>query len=62
MSAGIKPKPDRPHPRYDRLLEAARRLRPVKTAVAHPCDSVSLEGAVEAARLGRAAGEFLVTA
>jgi len=52
MSADINPKPDRPHPRYDRLLEVAKNLQPVKTAVAHPCDRISLEGAVEAARLG----------
>lgn len=38
--------------RYARLLEAARGLPPVTTAVAHPCDEVSLKGAVEAARLG----------
>jgi phosphate acetyltransferase len=41
-----------PRERYDRLVEAARRLPPVKTAVAHPCDQISIEGAVEAARLG----------
>jgi phosphate acetyltransferase len=52
MSADMNPKPNRPHPRYERLLEVARSLRPVKTAVAHPCDRVSLEGAVEASRLG----------
>jgi phosphate acetyltransferase len=40
------------HHRYERLLEAARELPPVPTAVAHPCDPVSIEGAVEAARLG----------
>ena len=38
--------------RYDRLLRAAQNLPPVTTAVAHPCDRVSLEGVVEAARLG----------
>ena len=38
--------------RYERLLAAARDLPPVTTAVVHPCDRVSLEGAVEAARLG----------
>ena len=40
------------HERYRQLLAVARKLPPVPTAVAHPCDSVSLEGAVEAARLG----------
>src|ERR1700758_3506237 len=38
--------------RYERLLRAAQSLPPVTTAVAHPCDEVSLKGAVEAARLG----------
>jgi phosphate acetyltransferase len=37
--------------RYERLLATARDLPPVTTAVVHPCDLVSLEGAVEAARL-----------
>jgi phosphate acetyltransferase len=40
------------HPRYARLLEAAQNLPPAKTAVAHPCDQVSLEGVIEATRLG----------
>ena len=44
--------PIRSHERYDRLLRAAKQLPPVTTAVAHPCDEVSLKGAVEAARLG----------
>jgi phosphate acetyltransferase len=44
--------PIRSHERYDRLLRAAKQLPPVTTAVAHPCDEVSLRGAVEAARLG----------
>ena len=38
--------------RYERLLSHAQGLPPVTTAVAHPCDEVSLKGAVEAARLG----------
>jgi len=46
-------RPDRhQHQKYKRLVEAAQRLPPVATAVAHPCDDVSLESAVEAARLG----------
>jgi phosphate acetyltransferase len=40
------------HERYERLLQAARSLPPVTTAVAHPCDRVSLEGVLEAHRLG----------
>ncbi|MBX6744852.1 MAG: phosphate acetyltransferase [Acetobacteraceae bacterium] len=38
--------------KYRRLLEACRDLPPVATAVAHPCDAISLESAVEAQRLG----------
>jgi phosphate acetyltransferase len=40
------------HCRYERLLAAVRDLPPVTTAVVHPCDRVSIEGTVEAARLG----------
>src|SRR4051812_45773983 len=39
------------HVKYERLVETAQRLLPTKTAIAHPCDRVSLESAVEAARL-----------
>jgi phosphate acetyltransferase len=38
--------------RYERLLRAAQNLPPVTAAIAHPCDRVSLEGVIEAARLG----------
>jgi phosphate acetyltransferase len=40
------------HDKYERLVEVARELPRVVTAVVHPCDGVSLESAVEAARLG----------
>lgn len=40
------------HEKYDRLLEKAKSLPPLSTAVAHPCDKSSLSGAVDAARLG----------
>ncbi|WP_408903761.1 phosphate acetyltransferase [Rhodopila sp.] len=44
---------DAPHHRkYDRLIAAARVLPPTKTAIAHPCDFVSLESAIEAKKLG----------
>ena len=43
---------DRKHEKYDLLLERAKALPPLATAVAHPCDESSLSGAVEAARLG----------
>ena len=39
------------HERYQRLIALARKLPPVSTAVAHPCDEVSLAGALEAKRL-----------
>jgi phosphate acetyltransferase len=37
--------------RYERLLAAAQALPPVPVAVVHPCDDVSLQSVVEAARL-----------
>jgi phosphate acetyltransferase len=40
------------HEKYQRLLALCKNLPPVPTAVAHPCDESSLEGAVEAAELG----------
>ena len=40
------------HEKYDRLIELARRHPPMTGAVCHPCDVVSLESAVEAAKLG----------
>jgi phosphate acetyltransferase len=41
----------RAHDKYLRLIDAAQKLLPVVTAVAHPCDEVSLGGAVEARKL-----------
>jgi len=38
--------------KYERLLERCKLLPPTTTAVAHPCDKSSLQGAVEAAELG----------
>jgi phosphate acetyltransferase len=43
---------DRQHEKYERLVQAAQRLSPVTTVIAHPCDDVSLESAAGAARLG----------
>ncbi len=43
---------DRPHEKYQRLLDFCKSLPPTPTAVAHPCDESSLRGAVDAARLG----------
>jgi phosphate acetyltransferase len=44
--------PERTHEKYQGLLDSCRSLPPTPTAVAHPCDQSSLEGAVDAARLG----------
>ena len=40
------------HEKYQRLIDAAKALPPVVTAVAHPCDESSLAGALDAAKLG----------
>ena len=39
------------HAKYQRLVSAAQTRSTIGCAVAHPCDDVSLQGAVEAARL-----------
>ena len=39
------------HDKFYKLVEKALKLPPAATAVAHPCDQVSLESVVEAARL-----------
>ena len=38
------------HEKYERLVKAAQAQATIKVAVAHPCDDVSLCGAVEAAQ------------
>jgi phosphate acetyltransferase len=40
------------HEKYQRLIERCKSLQPTPTAVAHPCDQTSLEGAVEAGKMG----------
>ncbi len=40
------------HEKYRSLIAAAQRQTKIKVAVAHPCDDVSLRGAVEAFKLG----------
>jgi phosphate acetyltransferase len=40
------------HAKYRRLIEYCKSLPPLTVAVAHPCDKSSLQGAVEAARVG----------
>ena len=48
----IESRPGGKHVKYERLIETARKLPPVRTAIAHPCDQISLESAIEAAKLG----------
>ena len=43
---------ERQHDKYQRLLDFCKSLPPTTTAVVHPCDQSSLQGAVDAARLG----------
>jgi len=43
--------PERLHEKYERVVAAARTLPAVPTAIAHPCDDVSLQSAIEAARI-----------
>jgi phosphate butyryltransferase len=40
------------HAKFDRLIAACDGLPPLPTAVAHPCDAPSLQGAAEAAKAG----------
>ncbi len=44
--------PPTKHEKYERLIARAKEGPPTPVAVAHPCDQTSLEGAVDAARLG----------
>ncbi|MCG3188220.1 MAG: Phosphate acetyltransferase [Burkholderiaceae bacterium] len=41
-----------PHEKYQRLIDHCKSLPPTPTAVAHPCDPASLEGALQAAQMG----------
>ncbi|HEY7658093.1 MAG TPA: phosphate acetyltransferase [Burkholderiales bacterium] len=41
-----------PHARYKQLMARCKGLPPTPTAVAYPCDQSSLQGALEAAKLG----------
>jgi phosphate acetyltransferase len=42
----------RRHEKYERLIERAKAIPPIPTAVVHPCDELSLTGAVDAAQAG----------
>jgi phosphate acetyltransferase len=50
IDAPAKPARDA-HPKYERVLAMAQAQPAIKVAVVHPCDDVSLQSAVEAARL-----------
>ena len=52
MKENATPSTSRRHEKYDRLIAAAKKLQPLTTAVAHPCDETSLKGAIEAAEAG----------
>jgi phosphate acetyltransferase len=52
MADVAAPTVTRLHDKYERLIATARKHPPMTTAVCHPCDVVSLESAVEAAKLG----------
>jgi phosphate acetyltransferase len=51
MSEAATKAGERRHEKFEGLVERAQRYPPVPTAIAHPCDEVSLQSAVEAARL-----------
>lgn len=38
--------------KYDHLIEKARKVGPLPTAIAHPCDATSLRGALDSANAG----------
>src|SRR6185295_13318368 len=40
------------HEKYQRLIDSCKALPPTPTAVAHPCDASSLEGAMAAGKMG----------
>src|SRR6187200_3466904 len=40
------------HEKYQQLIDRCKSMPPTPTAVAHPCDASSLEGAIEAGRMG----------
>jgi phosphate acetyltransferase len=48
----VTPHSGRSHEKYERLVAAAQSHPAITTAVAHPCDAVSIGSALEAARLG----------
>ena len=47
----VRPDSPREHAKYQRLIDFCKTLPPTPTAVAHPCDQASLQGAVDARRM-----------
>jgi phosphate acetyltransferase len=47
-----EPGKERAHEKYQRLIDERKTLPPTPTAVVHACDQSSLQGAVDAARMG----------
>ena len=45
-------RPSREYRVYPALIERCAALEPIATAIAHPCDESSLQGAIEAAKAG----------
>jgi phosphate acetyltransferase len=48
---GVRDGKPREHAKYQRLIDFCKTLPPTPTAVAHPCDQTSLQGAVDAEKL-----------
>ena len=43
---------EKPHQKYERLLNAAKQVAAATTVIVHPCDETSLRGVVEAQEAG----------
>jgi phosphate acetyltransferase len=43
---------EKPHQKYERLLNAAKQVAAATTVIVHPCDETSLRGVVEAQESG----------
>src|SRR6516225_9051165 len=52
MNENVTTSTPRRHEKYDRLIAAAKKLKPIASAIAHPCDETSLKGALEAGEAG----------
>ncbi len=52
QQGGASVRPEAKGRHYQRIIEQAEGLQPLRTAVVHPVDALSLSGAIEAARAG----------